>query len=323
MNIKKLASKSILIVALLITYTVKGQKIVFMPQWTAQAQFTGYYVALEKGFYKDEGIEVEIKHIGQTSTGTSMEMMLNNEVDITCDHLTSAIKYAAQGHKIVNILQTSQNNALMCVGNKPMKDLTSLNGKDISVWVSGYGDICTMVEKKKNLQINWIKAFSTTNLLLYKAVDATLCYSYNEFLQLQLSMDEIPIENTLYFSDYGYNYPEDGVYVTEKYYNSHKNEIEKFARASKRGWDYAREHPEEALDIVMRITKANNITTNKIHQKLMLQEILRLQINKKTNKADFAPISKEMYQMITTDMQNANLITNIPPYNLIFRANNE
>ena len=47
---------------LLWSYALQAQRIVFTPQWTPQSQFAGYYVAQEKGFYQEAGIEVIIKH---------------------------------------------------------------------------------------------------------------------------------------------------------------------------------------------------------------------------------------------------------------------
>ena len=47
---------------LFIVYITQAQRIVFTPQWTPQSQFAGYYVAQEKGFYRDAGVEVDFQH---------------------------------------------------------------------------------------------------------------------------------------------------------------------------------------------------------------------------------------------------------------------
>jgi NitT/TauT family transport system substrate-binding protein len=54
------------------TAVAQEDAIVFTPQWTAQAQFAGYYVAEEKGFYRDAGVKVQIKHPSATQSAMSL-----------------------------------------------------------------------------------------------------------------------------------------------------------------------------------------------------------------------------------------------------------
>ena len=125
------------------------------------------------------------------------------------------------------------------------------------------------------------------DLFLKGAIDGTLAMSYNEYYQL-LQMGFTFTENNVYrFSDHGYNIQEDGVYMRRDYYETHKTQARKFAQASRKGWEWAASHPEEAVDIVMKYVRANHIATNRTLQKLMLKEVLRLQIDKKSNKREF------------------------------------
>lgn len=71
-----------------------------------------------------------------------------------------------------------------------------------------------------------------------------------------------------------------GLYVTEEFYQKHPETIQKLVRACIRGWNWANEHPEETLDIVMEQVHHYNIGTNRYHQRKMLEEILRLQTDK-------------------------------------------
>jgi NitT/TauT family transport system substrate-binding protein len=89
------------------------------------------------------------------------------------------------------------------------------------------------------------------------------------------------------FCDHGYNVQEDGVYMTREYYVKHRTEAKKFAQASRRGWEWAAAHPEETLDIVMKYVRENHIATNRILQKLMLEEVLRLQVDRESGKREF------------------------------------
>ena len=75
--------------------------------------------------------------------------------------------------------------------------------------------------------------------------------------------------------------------MTRSYYRRHKQQAEAFARACRRGWEWAAEHPEETLDIVMKYVHADHIATNRVMQKLMLQTILRLQLDKESGEREF------------------------------------
>ena len=86
-------------------------KFIFTPQWTAQAQFAGYYVALEKGFYKDAGLDVEIVH--PSVTQSAINRIRNNESHATTLQLAQAMEIIDDGIPLVNILQTSMNNAMV------------------------------------------------------------------------------------------------------------------------------------------------------------------------------------------------------------------
>ena len=117
--------------------------------------------------------------------------------------------------------------------------------------------------------------------------EATLAMSYNEYYQLVQAGMKLSDKSVYCFCDHGYNIQEDGVYMTRSYYEKHREQANAFAEASKKGWLWAVEHPEEALDIVMKYVKADRIATNRIMQKLMLKEVLRLQVDRESKKREF------------------------------------
>ena len=94
-------------------------------------------------------------------------------------------------------------------------------------------------------------------------------------------------KNVYRFCDHGYNVQEDGVYMTRDYYAKHQEQARRFAQASRKGWEWAAQHPDEALDIVMQYVDKNHIPTNRVMQRLMLQEILRLQVDRESKKREF------------------------------------
>ncbi len=259
-------------------------KLVFTPQWTAQAQFAGYYVAQEMGFYRDAGVDVEIIH--PSATISAMNRIRRNESHATTLQLCQAMEIIDSGIDMVNILQTSMNNGMVIVSRRDMDPLTQ-KGARVGIWSAGFGQIAICMSQKEGLDYEWIRFASNVNLFIKGAIDATLAMSYNEYYQIVQAGYELSEKNVYRFCDHGYNVQEDGVYMTRKYYLKHKDQARKFAEASRRGWEWAVDHPEETLDIVMKYVKDNHIATNRPMQRLMLQEVLRLQVDRESGQREY------------------------------------
>lgn len=260
------------------------EKLIFTPQWSAQAQFAGYYVAQEKGFYKQAGINVEIVH--PSVTQSAMSRIRNKESHATTLQLVQAMDIIDNGIPLVNILQTSMNNALVIASRRNKNPLTQ-KGDKVGIWNAGFGQIAICMSIKEGLDYQWIPYASNINLFVSGAIDATLAMSYNEYYQL-IQAGFIPTKDNVYrFCDHGYNVQEDGVYMTREYYMKHRDQARRFAAASRKGWEWAATHPEEALDIVMRYVQKEHIATNRVLQQLMLTDILRLQVDRESKKREF------------------------------------
>ena len=107
-----------------------AQQIVFTPKWTAQAQFTGYYVADKMGFYKAEGLDVKIQH--PSIAESSYSFLEKGRAQIVVMNLSYALTARAAGAKLVNIMQTSQTNSLILISHFPLKDVSSLRNQKIA-----------------------------------------------------------------------------------------------------------------------------------------------------------------------------------------------
>ena len=264
--------------------TAQDETIVFTPQWTAQAQFAGYYVALAKGFYREAGVKVRIEH--PSSTQPAMTRLRKNDCQATTLQLCQALEIVDGGIPLVNILQTSMNNAMVIVSARDKDPLTQ-KGARVGIWSVGFGQLAICMSKKDHLGYEWVRFAQNVNLFVSGALDATLAMSYNEYYQLVQAGIKMSDKNVYRFCDHGYNVQEDGVYMTRDYYNQHKEQAHRFAQASRKGWEWTAQHPEEALDIVMQYVEKNHIATNRVMQQLMLQEVLRLQVDRESKKREF------------------------------------
>ena len=264
--------------------SAQDETIVFTLQWTAQAQFAGYYVAEAKGFYQEAGVKVRIEH--PSITQPSMSRLLNNECQATTLQLCQAMEVVDGGNPLVNILQTSMNNAMVIVSARDKNPLTQ-KGARVGIWSVGFGQLAICMSIKDHLDYQWVRFAQNVNLFVAGALDATLAMSYNEYYQLVQAGIKMSDKNVYRFCDHGYNVQEDGVYVTRDYYDKHKDQARRFAQASKKGWEWAAAHPEETLDIVMQYVEKNHIATNRVLQRLMLKEVLRLQVDRESKKREF------------------------------------
>ena len=258
--------------------------LVFTPQWTAQAQFAGYYVAEFKGFYREAGIKVQIVH--PSATQPAMSRLRENRCQATTLQLCQALEIVGDGMPLVNILQTSMNNAMVIVAAKD-EDPLKHKGARVGIWSVGFGQLAICMSIMDHLNYEFIRFAQNVNLFVSGALDATLAMSYNEYYQLIQAGIKVTDKNVYRFCDHGYNVQEDGVYMRRDYYEKHREQALKFAQASRKGWEWAAQHPEETLDIVMQYVDRENIATNRIMQRLMLKEVLRLQIDRESKKREF------------------------------------
>ena len=275
----------LILIALVSAIPAGGQtRFVFSPQWMAQAQFAGFYVAKEKGFYEAEGVDVEIKH--PFATQTLEERVRSGESQAYSMFLSEAMELVDKGIPMVNILQTSMNSSMVIVSRYGADPLGLRNAKVLN-WRAGFGQVPLCMAVREHLDYKWITASSSLNLFVAGAVDATLATSYNEYYQLLQTGLVTPGKGIYRFSEHGYNIQEDGVYMTAAAYRKDRDSAERFARASRRGWEWVAEHPDETLEIVMKYVREFRIPTNEVLQHLMLDEILRLQLDPDSGEREF------------------------------------
>ena len=293
--------------AILALLPIQAQKkFIFTPQWTAQAQFAGYYVAKEKGFYKQAGLDVDIVH--PSITQPAISRVRNNESQATTLTLCQAMEIIDDGIPVVNILQTSMNTSLVLVSRKDVDPLKQ-PGMKVGIWSTGFGQLAICMSIKEHLNYEWVRFASNVNLFVQGAIDATLVMSYNEYYQLAQAGVKLTERNVYRFSDHDYNVQEDGLYMTRAYYDEHRDEARRFAQASKKGWEWAVAHPDETLDIVMDYVRREHIGTNRVLQKLMLAEVLNLLVDRESKKREYRlrpDMVKKASQLMVENMMLKN-----------------
>lgn len=251
-------------------------KLIFTPHWIPQAQFAGYYVALDQGFYKDEGLDVDILHA--TADVASLDLLKEGKADIISTFMLDAIEQRANGVPLVNICQLSQHSALMMVTKKKsgIDSPQKLHQKKLGIWSSGFEDVPLAFMQEHGIRMDLIRILQTVNLFLADGVDALLVMYYNEYDQINnCGIDEDEL-NTFFFSDYNLDIPEDGIYCMEESLKSKSDAYAGFINATMKGWKYADEHREYALDLVIGEMNRAHLPNNRVHQRWMLEKVLKL-----------------------------------------------
>ena len=306
MTLRKILSSILLLSAALCAYAQKGKPFVFQPSWSAQAQFAGYYIAKEKGFYEEAGLDVDIVH--PFATQSAEERVAAGDADAYALPLMEAMELRSKGHPLINIHQSSMNCSAMMIsrfGDDPSK----MKGAKVLVWRAGYAQIARCFSAIKGLDYNWVEAAASLNIFVSGAIDITLAKGFNEYYQiLQSGLVKEDSEGIYRFAENGYNIQEDGVWMREDSYRKDPQSAKAFAEATKKGWEWVAANPNDALDIVMAYVRRFKLPSNRVLQKLMLEEVLSLQKDPDSGEREFR-LRPDMVSEASALMKEGGIIT--------------
>ncbi|MGV0909796.1 ABC transporter substrate-binding protein [Martelella sp. FOR1707] len=260
-----------------------ADEITLQLKWVTQAQFAGYYVALEKGFYEEEGLDVTIKPGGPDIAPA--QVLAGGGADVIVDWMPSALATREKGVPLVNIAQPYKSSGMMltCLKENNVMSPEDFPGKTLGVWF--YGNEYPFLSWMAHLGIptdggedgvTVLKQGFNVDPLLQKQAACISTMTYNEYWQVVdagISEDQL---NTFKYEDEGVATLEDGLYVLEDDLADpkFKEDMVKFVRASMKGWKWAEENPDEAAEIVLDYDDTGAQTEK--HQKRMMREVAKL-----------------------------------------------
>lgn len=286
----------------------------FIPHWSPQAQFAGYYVAKDKGFYERRGLNVELLRGGPDSPASAA--LAQGRAEFASMFLSGGLILRAQGVPVVNVAQLVQRSALMLVAKKSSGILSpiDLNGRRVSLWPEFAAQPLAFF-RRYNLNVTVIPQGYTLNLFLMDGVDAATAMWYNEYhtiINSGINENELV---TFHLADYGVNFPEDGLYCLEGLLRDEPGLVRDFVQASLEGWVYAFEHPEEALDMVMRRVEEANLPTNRVHQRWMLDRMRDIILPPEAG-AVLGQLKELDYELVASELFETGAVSHIPSYRM-------
>ncbi|WP_435659736.1 ABC transporter substrate-binding protein [Leisingera caerulea] len=253
-------------------------------KWVTQAQFAGYYVALDKGFYEEEDLNVTILPGGPDIAPT--QVIAGGGADVTVEWMPAALAAREKGLPLVNIAQPFKSSGMMltCWKDAGIESPEDLKNRTLGVWFFGnefpfmswMSQLGIGTDGKGENSVEVLKQGFNVDPLLQRQADCISTMTYNEYWQVidaGVSLDELV---TFKYEDQGVATLEDGLYVLEENLENPEftDKMERFVRASMKGWKYAEENPDEAAEIVLDNDASGAQTET--HQKRMMGEIAKL-----------------------------------------------
>jgi NitT/TauT family transport system substrate-binding protein len=253
-------------------------------KWVTQAQFAGYYVALEQGFYEEENLDVTIMPGGPDIAPT--QVIAGGGADVIVEWMPAALAAREQGVPLVNIAQPFDRSGmqLTCWADSGITTPADFPNHTLGVWFFGneYPFLSWMSQLGVNTDgkdadgVEVLKQGFNVDPLLQRQADCISTMTYNEYGQvLDAGVTEAELVNFKY-EDQGVATLEDGLYVLEQNLQdpAFVDKMARFVRASMKGWDYAIQNPDEAAQIVLDNDETGAQTIE--HQTRMMGEIGKL-----------------------------------------------
>ena len=253
-------------------------------QWVPQAQFAGYYAAVDQGYYADEGLDVTIQEGGVDIV--PQDVLSDGAVDYAISWVPKVLGSIEQGAKITDVAQIFERSATTQVSLKD-SGITSpadFKGKNIGSW--GFGNewelFAGMQQDDVTVDdINLVQQAFDMNALLAGDIDAAQAMTYNEYAQVLETInpetgklfqpDELDVIN---WNDQGTAMLQDAIWAQSDKLDDadYADQTVAFIKASIKGWVYVRDNPQEAADIVT--AAGSQLGTS--HQLWMTNEVNKL-----------------------------------------------
>jgi NitT/TauT family transport system substrate-binding protein len=252
-------------------------------QWAPQAQFAGYFAAVEEGYYADEGLDVNILDGGPEVIPQQVGCA-DDGPEFTISWVPKVLEAREQDCDLVDIAQVFQRSGTLSVAwaDTGITGPADYADKRVGVWDFGNEFEVTAAARAVGLEegVDYEKVIQPFDMLLFlsREIDVAEAMIYNEYAQVLEA--ENPDSGELYqpedmtvinYNDVGTAMLQDALFSRAAWLAEEGNEdiAERFLRASFRGWIFCRDNPDTCIDY----TVAAGSTLGAGHQAWMMNEI--------------------------------------------------
>lgn len=253
-------------------------------QWVTQAQFAGYYAAVEQGYYADEGLDVTIQEAGTDTV--PQDVLASGDVDYAISWVPKVLGSIENGAAITNVAQIFERSGTLGVAfaDSEITSPADYAGRNVGSW--GFGNewelFAAMQQEGVTLDdINLVTQAFDMSGLLSGDVDVAQAMTYNEYAQLLETRNPdtgelyVPEDlNVIDYNEVGTAMLQDAIWAQTELLDdqAYQEQTVAFVKASIEGWAYVRDNPEEAATIV---TDAGSVL-GQSHQLWMTNETNKL-----------------------------------------------
>jgi len=255
------------------------QKVTLQLSWFNQFQFAGYYIAKEKGFYKEENVDINIKFFewginvpknvseGKAHFGIGRETLILDKIN--------------NYNNLVSLYPLFQVSPLVLIAKKEsnIKSVKEFVNKKLMATIDDSNEISLKAMiKSNNIDFNKIKFIKHThniNDLIDNKVDIISAYrSKSPYI-----LNKKNIEYRMFSpTDYGFDMYSDFLFTNQEFIDKNVHLVESFKRASLKGWEYAYNNIEESVDLILEKYNTENLTKEELT--FEANELKKLSYNK-------------------------------------------
>jgi NitT/TauT family transport system substrate-binding protein len=257
-------------------------KITLQSKWVVQAQFAGYYAARDLGYYKDFGLDVNIKVGGPQITPE--QVVASGQAQIGIDWLPSLLAFRDKGTDLVNIAQMFGRSGMTEIAFKStgINSIAKFRGHRVGVWFSGnqYQFLALMAKENMSPPSKYMTVVTQQFVMdpfLNHQLDVAHAMTYNELgvvLEHGVKMSQLDVFD---YNKLGVTILEDGIFSTPSWLQSHRAVAVKFLRASIEGWQWAIHHQTAAGTITYSYTPSGTRSQGTLHHQIyMAHEVAKL-----------------------------------------------
>ena len=287
--------------------TAAANRIILQLPWIHQFQFAGYYAALEKGFYQEAGLDVIIKegkpgmdaldivHSGAADYGVSRSEIVLHKM---AGHPVTVLATIFQ--KSAVIFLTTESSGITTPQDMVGKRVMLLEGVNAAEYLAVFQNEGIPLHKIVRQQ----SSYNIQDLIDGKT-DVFNAYSTNEpFFLKQQNIPHTVIDP----KDFGIDFYGDSLYTKQSRVDERPEEVKMFRQASLKGWQYALEHPEEIIDLLLTKYGVNKTRAHLQYEAQAIQELVMPSLVK------IGHINPERWHHMAQTMVDLNLAA--APYSL-------